>query len=341
MVASSEPEGHVRSEVPSAYREALARVNFPVDRLRVLTKPRPGRILFDLGTTAATLVAVPLLFKLVSSWVMFVLCFALSIRTFNCFAQLVHTSDHGGLFRSPRLNKLVGNIGAYCLGYTRTGHRLAHLNHHLYLNTVNDPDRIWGAPEQTTRELGRMWLQDFLLVSAARRLLQYSQSDRETFSAAPWKELSPLFLVRAALQMWPVIVVQALILFYYSLVLGPAYYLLLYVLPIVTFYPAQIRLRSTVEHGFEVGFRPASPQDYWVTRSTRGTWLERFVFSPFAIHYHFEHHLFPAIPHYNLRNVHKLLVGCGFAVPVVPSYMGFVFQKIRAEKMALTSASAV
>src|SRR5256886_17641837 len=82
---------------------------------------------------------------------------------------------------------------------------------------------------------------------------------------------------------------------------------LLYVLPIVTFYPAQIRLRSTVEHGFEVGFRPASPQDYWVTRSTRGTWLERFVFSPFAIHYHFEHHLFPAIPHYNLRTVRKLL----------------------------------
>ena len=133
---------------------------------------------------------------------------------------------------------------------------------------IHSPTLSAIPTEQTTRELGRMWLQDFLLMSAARRLLQYSQSDRETFSAAPWQELSPLFLARAALQMWPVIVTQALILFYYSLVLGPAYYLLLYVLPIVTFYPAQIRLRSTVEHGFEVGFRPASPQDYWVTRST-------------------------------------------------------------------------
>src|SRR2546427_8957264 len=139
-----------------------------------------------------------------------------------------------------------------------------------------------------------MWLQALLLVSAAQRLLQYSQSDRKTFSAAPWKELSPLFLVRAALQMWPVIVTQAVILSYYTLVLGPAYYLLLYVLPIVTFYPAQIRLRSTVEHSFEVGFRPESPQDYWVTRSTRGTWLERLVSSALAIHFRFEHHPFSA-----------------------------------------------
>jgi len=34
-------------------------------------------------------------------------------------------------------------------------------------------------------------------------------------------------------------------------------------------------------------------------------------------------------------------VGCGFSVPVVPSYVGFVFQRIRAERMALMSASAV
>ena len=330
-----------KTEVPGAYREALARLNFSVQKLRRLGRIRHGRIIGDFVLTAASLAAVPLLYKAFPHSLTFVVSFVLSIRTFNCFAQLVHTSDHGGLFRSPRLNGLAGNIGAYCLGYTRTGHRLAHLNHHLYLNTVNDPDRIWGAPEQTTRELGWQWLRDFLLVSAAGRLLQYSQPDSRTFSAAPWKTQSPLSLVRGALELWPVMVTQTLILSYYTLVLGPGYYLLLYVLPIVTFYPAQIRLRSTVEHSFDIGFRPRSPQDYWVVRSTRGAWLERFVFSPLAIHYHFEHHLFPAVPHYNLGKVHQLLVECGFPVPVAPSYVGFVLQKMRAEKIALASASVV
>jgi fatty acid desaturase len=330
-----------KTEVPAAYRETLVRLGFPTEKLRALGRIRHRRTLADFALTAASLAAVPLLYRAFPHPLTFVLSFVLSIRTFNCLAQLVHTSDHGGLFRNPRFNRLAGNVGAYCLGFTRTGHRLTHLNHHLYLNTVNDPDRIWGAPEQTARELGRMWLRDFLLVSAAARLLQYSQSDRRTFSAAPWKQLSLLFLLRGVLQMWPVVVTQALILSYYTLILGSGYYLLLYLLPIVTFYPAQIRLRSTVEHGFEAGFQPKSPQEYWVVRSTRGAWLERFVFSPFGIHYHFEHHLFPAIPHYNLRRVHKLLVKSGFPVPIAPSYIGFVLQKVRAERVAIPAATAV
>src|SRR5205823_9971833 len=120
------------------------------------------------------------------------------------------------------------------------------------------------------------------------------------------------FLARAVLSMWPVVVMQTLIIAYYSLVTGPMYYLLFYALPIVTVYPAQIRLRSLVEHSFEVGFVPKSPEDYWVTRSTRGSIVERFIFSPIGIHHHFEHHLFPSIPHYNLKNVQKLLVESGF-----------------------------
>src|SRR2546428_13395980 len=104
---SSPPEVRAKSEVRSLYGEALTRVNFPMDQVRALMKPRPGRILVALGGTAATFVAVPLLYKLVPSWVTFILCFVLSIRTFNCFAQLVHTSDHGALFLNPTLNRVV------------------------------------------------------------------------------------------------------------------------------------------------------------------------------------------------------------------------------------------
>jgi len=201
----------------------------------------------------------------------------------------------------------------------------------VFLNRANDPDRIWGAPEQAARDLLRMWLKDFLLVSALARILQYSQSDRKTFSVVPWRRLNVSFFVSGLRSMWPVLVVQSVIVAYYSVVLGPTYYLFFYVFPIVTLYPAVIRLRTTVEHSFDVGFSPKAAEDYWVTRSTRGTVMERFLFSPLGIHHHFEHHLFPSIPHHNLTKVHQLLMESSFPIPIVPSYIGFVIGKIRAE----------
>lgn len=330
-------EVQLKLGVPAAYREALRESNIPMEKIRSFGRVRLKRILLDLGLAAGSLLAVPLLYAASPHALTFFICFILSIRTFNCFAQLVHTSDHGGLFRDSRANRIVGNFCAYFLGYTRTGHRLTHLNHHLYLNTGKDPDQIWGTPEQTMRDLSRMWLRDFFLVSAVERLLQYSQSDRETFSVTPWESLTLSFVIRGVASMYPVILTQGFILSLYTLVLGPAYYFLLYVLPILTFYPAQIRLRSTVEHSFEVGYRPTSPEDVWVTRSTRAGAIERFIFAPFGIHYHFEHHLFPGIPHYNLSKVHRLLVECGFPVPMVPGYVSFVVQKMRTERAALAA----
>jgi fatty acid desaturase len=306
-----------------------------MDDLRVLMKQVPARAALDFGLALASIVAVPIVFALLPNPFGFIAAFLLSVRTFNCFAQLVHMSDHGGLFPGIRLNRVAGNIAAYCLGYTRSGHRRAHLNHHLYLNTERDPDRIWGAPDETTRDLIRSWCRDFLFLSALERLLQYSQSDRKAFSVAPWRTLSAGGVVKAALSMYPVVLTQAVILGVYTVTVGPLYYFLVYVLPILTFYPAQIRLRSTVEHGFDAGYRPVSPEDYWVTRSTHARFLERFVFAPYGIQHHFEHHLFPTVPHYHLPKVRRLLEARGIEVPVVPGYLAFVMQKIRSEKLPL------
>ncbi len=325
------------SEVPSAYREALARAKFPAHKLRELSRIPVGRVAVDFLLAFASLAAVPVLYTLLPHPLTFVVCFVLSIRTFNCFAQLVHASDHGGLLPRPRLNMVAGSVCAWCLGYTRTGHRLAHLDHHLYLNTERDPDRIWGAPEQNARDLLRMWLRDVCFLTAMGRLLQYSQSDRESFMVAPWRSLTPSFLVRAVTSLTPVVVIQLIILSFYSVLLGPVYYLLLYVLPIMTVYPAQIRLRSTVEHSFDLGHVPVAPQERWIARSTRGSWPELLVFSPLGIQYHFEHHLFPGVPYPNLKKVQRLLVEHGVLVPLVPSYLGFVAGKLRSERLRLAS----
>jgi len=342
MAAKSEltPESQVTLGVPATYRQALAAVNFPMDALKPLNKVIVWRIWLDFAITAVFLMLVPLLFLVFPNPLTFAFCFILSIRNFNSLAQLIHSSDHGGLFRNPTFNTIAGNCCAFFLGYTRTGHRLAHLNHHLYLNTERDPDRIWGAPDQSSRDVVNSWVQDFLFLSAVKRLMQYSQTDRGTFTASPWKSLNPKFFVRAVIQMLPVIATQCAILALYWLVLGPVYYIALYILPIMTFYPAQIRLRSIVEHAFDAGYEPKTSSDLWITRTTHANLIERFIFSPFGIHYHFEHHLFPGVPHYNLGKVHELLKECNFPVPTAPGYIGFVFGRFRAEKMVLAPGTA-
>lgn len=68
-----------------------------------------------------------------------------------------------------------------------------------------------------------------------------------------------------------------------------------------------------------------------MTRTSRLNFLERFIVAPFGQYLHYEHHVFPSIPNYNLPQVHRLLVAAGIPMPANRSYFGFLFQKIRAE----------
>jgi fatty acid desaturase len=327
--------GHGLAEMtvgaPRSAREALQSGAISLEALRATHHLRDGRSALDVLVTLASFVAVPVLFGWLPRWWTFAILALCAIRNFNCAAQLVHESDHGTLFRHPRLNRGLGNLFAYLLGYTRTGHRAAHMDHHLYLNTDRDPDIIFSQPDASASAMLKGVLGDLLFVSAIKRLLQYSQSDRATYSVSPWKRLSPRYFAQMIRATVPVILVQLVLLAVFTAAGGPWAYLLLHVLPIMTIYPLQIRVRSIAEHGFEAGYRPDSPPEAWVTRTSRLNVLERWIVAPFGQYLHYEHHVFPGIPNYNLPQIHRLLVDAGIPVPTNRSYFGFFFLKIRGE----------
>ena len=316
---------------PKSAREALQSGAISLEALRAAHQMRDWRSALDVLGTLASFVAVPVLFGLHPRGWTFVLLALCAIRNFNCAAQLVHESDHGTMFRNPRLNRGLGNLFAYMLGYTRSGHRTAHMDHHLYLNTERDPDIIFSQPSAPASAVLRGLLNDLFLVSAIKRLLQYSQSDRATFTVSPWRRLTPAYFARMAGSMVPVAAIQLVLLGIYTLAGGPWAYLLLHVLPIMTLYPLQIRVRSIAEHGFEAGYRPSSPQEAWMTRTSRLNVLERWIIAPLGQYLHYEHHVFPSIPNYNLARVHRLLVAAGIPVPTNRSYFGFVWNRLRTE----------
>ena len=108
---------------PRSAREALQAGAIGLDALRAAHRLRDSRSALDVLVTVASFVAIPTVFGLFPTWWSASLLALFAIRTFNCAAQLVHESDHGTLFRDPRLNRMFGNLFAYLLGYTRSGHR--------------------------------------------------------------------------------------------------------------------------------------------------------------------------------------------------------------------------
>lgn len=312
-------------------------LQFTRDELKSLQVRRNDIPFRHLLVSLALVFAVPVLFSVCPSWWLGILCALVNVHTFNRFAQIVHGSDHSGLFVNPDWNIYAGKLAGYFLGYTRDGHKAAHNEHHLYLNTERDADRVWCRPEAKVGAIVRGWLDDFFLISGFKRYWQYAFDRSAAKSGTPVKQAVSGKLV-ALLSLWPAALLHAVILLTYWKTSGPQYYFLLYVLPLATLYPAQIRLRSNVEHGFDPGFQPQNDAQRKVTRSIKANWLERFVMAPLFIEYHYEHHVLPSMPYYNAPAMRALLAEKGIQVPVANGYLGHLFHRWRLEK-ALSAAS--
>jgi fatty acid desaturase len=79
-------------------------------------------------------------------------------------------------------------------------------------------------------------------------------------------------------------------------------FLLLWVVPILTWLKMVMRIRSIAEH-FAI-----ENDMYTPTRTTIPTLFERFFVAPRNINFHIEHHLYPSVPFFRLPKLHALLM---------------------------------
>jgi fatty acid desaturase len=84
-------------------------------------------------------------------------------------------------------------------------------------------------------------------------------------------------------------------------------YVLLWVVPAVTALQAILRVRAICEHGAPSGYGSALQ----AARTTIASPVLRFVLFPHHVNYHIEHHLYPAVPQYNLARLHAELTQRG------------------------------
>ena len=219
---------------------------------------------------------------------------------------LHHEAAHRLLFSNRRLNDVIGiNVLGWVAFGTGTHHyRRAHAAHHRDEFGPNEPDFLLYSfypiePSSMIRKLRR----DITGVSAYRIL-------KPRFTGL----LRPKYL-RLSLRFFAG---QVLVFGAFLLAGAPWLYLLLWVLPYLTWYQLQNRLRSIGEHGGMT--RSSDRRD--TTHHVGQHPLARLLITPYGVGYHLAHHVDSGIPFRNLPRLHRALDEGGYleGASVWPSY---------------------
>ena len=217
------------------------------------------------------------------------------------FGVLVHETGHRTLFRSQRLNELVGdwllapptfnNVKAYMRG---------HVNHHRLAGTHDDPDLPNYRDYPITRaRLRRKILRDLSGRTGLRTLAGIGRGLANLPRLAPSNRAS---LLRG-------VGMNALMLLVMTIFGAPWLYLL-WATAFVFANPLISRIRQVAEHAAVPDLFDPDPRKH--TRTLRAGWLARLVFCPHQINYHLEHHLLASVPIYRLRLMHRMLDTKGY-----------------------------
>lgn len=310
---------HVEGDVrPSAVAAIARTVLDPHDpRLAVLMRVRSWCIYRDIARCYLLIAVAWAALAISDAWWLVALPAFLLIGTQQyALSVIAHEGRHGRLLRRRRANDWVtrGLLGAPLLhdAYYEAESTL-HFEHHRRLGTKLDPEsRLYSFDDKATRSAFLLYLSG---LPAVPRVLGKIARQSSTVAAGTGA-------VRRLLLAWaPIAGAQLAILLAAMLLESAWYYLFFWLAPlyVCVFVPKKVRVLC--EHGQPVPDGAAGVQRLITFVPGR---IERWLLAPMNMQYHAEHHLWPAVPYYNLPALHDLVAGTS-AVEIRPSYVGYLF----------------
>ena len=226
----------------------------------------------------------------------------------NTFILHMHEGMHQTLFANRFWNRWASvALGAtFCLSFT--SYRIMHLRHHQYLGDVRDPDDY----RNYVRNRCVLWVMHYLRLVVGPYLYivmipflaarHGSPADRQHI-LAEYLALAPFYLA----------------LFF----IAPSGVLVsLWLIPLII--AAHLTaIRGLTQHGITNAQDP-----FLASRSIQANPLVAFCL--LNENYHLEHHLFPEIPSYNLKEAHRLIWPRLPRAVTGKSYLAFIFKFLAA-----------
>ncbi len=233
---------------------------------------------------------------------------------------LSHDAAHYRLFQQCAFNDLIGRLCAAPPGLSMSTYRVIHRLHHNHLYGPQDPDiALHGGYPRGKLYLVKKLLKDLCGLTAVKTYAYFfgdpAQSKDAQGALKPLNDTSAGLRAAARSDQGVVIALQLALpalMFWLGGWPGLGLYLVLWVLPALTVLQAIFRLRAICEHGAVRDMSSPLTAARTHLPGLNVAWaLARPVLFPHHVNYHVEHHLYPAVPHYNLRRLHDLLVRRG------------------------------
>ncbi len=230
------------------------------------------------------------------------------------YGNFMHEGIHGNLFRNSGLDRWAGFLGGIPTFVSPTAYRVVHMLHHRYNRTENDPDDLNNiSPDPFFRRLFYyLWLFFGIFVYIYIRIPHLAMKHGNKKER---RQILVEYLLMA------VILTGAVVLaFRYGFTGALLHY---WLIPIL-FCGLFANLRGWAEHMLTEHGHPL--------KETRTVTSNRVLsFLNLNLNYHLEHHLFPAIPWYNLPRVHQLLLEeyQNAGAVIYGSYIRFFFDAVR------------
>lgn len=319
---------------PAGSGNAAARRLLTADELAPLTRLNDVRSLLALGQTVG-LIALALVAGLwgwpqvigqrgVSATATGLCAMVAAIVTIGVAQHglfiLAHEGAHYRLLANRGLNDALGRLIGAASGISMCTYRVIHRLHHNHLYGPQDPDTaIHGGYPRGVTYLWKKLAQDMVGWNAWKTYAYFFGAPAihaddglmRRVSHGGLNDTSPSLRAAARADRWWVVAWQLalpLALLAAGGLQALVLYMLLWLLPLLTVLQPILRLRAVCEHGAVDDL--SSPLTAARSNRTTGGLLNtvgRVLLFPHHVNYHLEHHLYPAVPHYHLPRLHRLL----------------------------------
>jgi len=235
-------------------------------------------------------------------WPVYVVMVFLLAGRMQALAALMHEAGHNTFFKTKKYNSLVANwLTAPFILLNGTTYAKSHNIHHKNAGTENDPDLSnYRNYPISKMSLARKLSRDLLGITGLKMILYIALTGRDQLSR---EKRAPFTLAKG------LILNGSLFLALWALGYGELF--ALWVIAHFTVYMMIIRCRQIAEHAGVQDLFADEPK--YNTRSVPQGILGFLFFSPTqGLSYHCEHHLFMAVPTYNLKALHELLKERGY-----------------------------
>jgi fatty acid desaturase len=218
---------------------------------------------------------------------------------------LMHDGAHGVLMKTPSWNDPVSQwLCAFPVFVDTIPYRHYHLKHHRSTQQPDDPDLILSAPFPITKESFRRKLIRDLTGQTGYKLRKFQIARALGEKDAPFSARAKVFWERMGRQ----IIVNLVLLGILTAFGKPHYYLMFWLLPMMTWQMAVTRLRNIAEHAMV----PDNDDVFRNARTTHASFIARIFLAPYWVNYHVDHHLLMYVPCFNLPKLHALLLAKGY-----------------------------